>query len=84
VVVAGVFAVGLASLALLPPARDGRRLFVWVAAGGSLAYPFVTPNDTDFRLELVAVPFAALGLAALATRLREGTRHGGSSRPACS
>jgi hypothetical protein len=69
VVVAGVLLLGLGSLALLPPSTDGRRLFVWVAAVLSIAYLFVTPNDTHFRLELVAVPFAALGLAALARRL---------------
>ena len=66
VVTAAVVVGGLLSLALLPPTADGRRAYVWAAAIGSLLYLLVTPNDTQFRLELVVVPFIALGLGALA------------------
>ena len=44
-------------------------MFVWAAAVGASLYLFVTPNDTEFRLELVLVPFATVGLAALAVSL---------------
>jgi hypothetical protein len=69
VVTAVVVVGGLVSLALFPPTADGRRAFVWAAAAGSLLYLLVTPNDTQFRLELVVVPFVALGLATFADRL---------------
>jgi hypothetical protein len=90
-ITAAIVVGGLLSLALLPRSEDGRRTFAWAAAVGSLLYLFVTPNDTQFRLELVVVPFVALGLAALATRLAGATAApatrpekppGRSSRPA--
>jgi hypothetical protein len=69
VITAIVVVGGLLAAALLPSSADGRRAFVWTAAIGSLLYLLVTPNDTQFRLELVVVPFVALGLAAFADRL---------------
>ncbi len=72
---------GLLSLALLPRTHDGRRAYVWAAAVGSVLYLAITPNDTQFRLELVVVPFVALGLASLAERLVTRERAPVPARP---
>ena len=63
---------GTLAVALLPP-KGAARVFVWSAVPAALAYLFLTPNYTEFRLELAFLPLAALGLGALALRL-EGIR----------
>jgi hypothetical protein len=45
--------------------------FVWGAAVGAVALDLLQPNYTDFRLELVFVPFVALGLGAAASFLAD-------------
>jgi hypothetical protein len=44
---------------------------VWGTVPAAAVYLFLTPNYTEFRLELAFLPAAALGLAAAAERLRE-------------
>ena len=44
-------------------------MFVWSAVPAALAYLLLTPNYTEFRLELAFLPLAALGLGAAALRL---------------
>jgi hypothetical protein len=65
---AGLLVAGTIALVLLRP-PGAARTFVWAAVPAALAYLFVTPNDTDFRLELAFLPLAALGLGAAAMRL---------------
>jgi hypothetical protein len=45
--------------------------FVFGAAAGSLVSLLLLPNYSEFRLELVVVPFSALGLAAAAAVAEE-------------
>lgn len=60
---------GLALLLILLRGRNSVDRFLSAAAVGSLAYLVLLPNYTGFRLELVVVPFAGLGIAAGAARL---------------
>jgi uncharacterized membrane protein len=64
----GIALVGgfLALFAFGHAVRDARA-FLWGAACGSLVTLLVLPNYSAFRLELVVVPFSALGLAAVAS-----------------
>ncbi len=66
--VALVLVGGTAAIALLRPPGAARTL-VWAAVPAALAYVLLTPNDTDFRLELAFLPVAALGVGAAVTRL---------------
>ena len=61
---------GFACLPLLRGRGDGACAFVWAAAAAALVYDALVPNYTAFRLELVFIPFAALGLGAAASQLR--------------
>ena len=79
--VALVLVGGTAAIALLRPAGPARTL-VWSAVPAALGYVLLTPNDTDFRLELAFLPLAALGLGAAALRLESlrGARATGEER----
>jgi hypothetical protein len=70
---AAILVGGMLSLALLPRTEDRRHVYVWAAAVGSLLYLLVSPGYQELRLELVVVPFVALGLASIAARLAEGS-----------
>ena len=61
---------GTLAVALLPP-KGAARIFVWSAVPAAVAYLVLTPNYTEFRLELAFLPLAALGLGAAALRLEE-------------
>lgn len=71
---AGALVTGFVSLVLVGARASGLRAFVWTAAAASLGYVFLLPNDTQFRLELVVVPFVAIGLAALGAAVGEPRR----------
>jgi hypothetical protein len=65
---AAVLVGGFLCLALLSRSPAGTRRFVYGAAAAAVVLDLLEPNYTAFRLELVFVPFAALGLAAAAER----------------
>ena len=58
---------GFCCLVLLRAGTVRTRLFVFGAAAAAILLDLVQPNYTGFRLELVFVPFVALGLAAVAS-----------------
>jgi hypothetical protein len=60
---------GFLALALLRSTPEGTRPYVLGAAAAAAVYVLLVPNYTGFRLELVLVPFAALGLGAAASVL---------------
>ena len=60
---------GFLALALLGPSREGLRRYVLGAAAAAVVYVLLVPNYTAFRLELVLVPFAALGAGAVVALL---------------
>ena len=62
---------GFVCLPLVSGLARGIRPFLIGAAATALVYDALVPNYTGFRLELVFVPFAALGLGALATALEQ-------------
>ena len=64
----GILIAGTLAVVLLPP-LGAARTFVWSAAPAALAYLFLTPNYTEFRLELAFLPLAALGIGAATARL---------------
>jgi hypothetical protein len=64
---------GFACLLLLRAGTPRTRRFVYGAAVAAIALDLIQPNYTAFRLELVFVPFVALGLAAAASFLRPAT-----------
>ena len=68
--VTGLVLVG-GTLAVALLGRHPARGLVWGTVPAAAAYLFLTPNYTEFRLELAFLPAAALGLAGAAERLRE-------------
>jgi hypothetical protein len=60
--VGGVLCLPILLRAALPP-----RAFLLGGAAAAVVYDLLVPNYTGFRLELVFVPFAAIGLASAAT-----------------
>jgi hypothetical protein len=64
---------GFCCLVLLRAGTAKTRLFVYGAAIAAIALDLLEPNYTAFRLELLFVPFAALGLAAAASFVRPVT-----------
>jgi len=69
---------GFLAILLLRHRRPGVLPFVYGAAAAAVALDLLQPNYTAFRLELVFVPFVALGLGAAASvagrRLRTPAR----------
>lgn len=79
---AAVLVGGFLAILLLRHRASGVLPFVYGAAAAAVGLDLLQPNYTAFRLELVFVPFVALGLGAVAALARRRLRAPARSRAA--